>query len=482
MKGSLLLFSLLCVSFVHAQVTIRVDLATGFHGPYNGRLLVYTLRDTTKVFNDQTMQQEPAFRIEVRNWTGGQAQIVDRRSVPFMQPVDSLESGYYKLIAILDTNTIERGKGAEGNLYSRKEGILHVGPNGKGEGTITLNAMFKQREFRASSHVRELVLPSALLGKFRAAPVNMKAAVILPASYYADTSRRYPVVYIIPGWGGTHYHGAIEGNQRKYGIGQGKDKIYVYLNPESQTPYGLHAFVDSRVNGPWGAALVHELLPHVQRYYRGTSQSFITGQSSGGYGALWLALHYPQYFSGCWATSPDPVDFSSFTGVDLYRDQNFYVDSAGRERGIYLLNGEWQTTLRKSYAVELFEGDGGQQQSFEAEFGMPGKNGRPQHLFDPASGIINQSIVSQWRQYDLALYVQTQWPRLRKWLSGRIHIYCGQYDNFRLNESVRAFARKAASVKAAIHIEEIPGADHFTVRDSALTCRIQAEMDALCDL
>lgn len=310
----------------------------------------------------------------------------------------------------------------------------------------------------------------------------MKAGIICPASYFMDTTRIFPVVYIIPGWGGTHFNALSKGARSAYGIGQGQDKVYVFLNPETQTPWGLHAFVDSRVNGPWGAALVNELMPFIASQFRVSKDpalTFITGQSSGGYGAVWLALHYPEKFGGCWATAPDPVDFSSFTGGDIYRDSNYYYDRLGRERGIFLANGTFKSTLRKARLTEELEGDGGQQQSFEAAFGLPGADGRPRQLFDASTGKMDRAVSRSWKQYDLAWYVCRHWNEIKKKRAGKIRIYVGADDNFRLDESVASFSEKIKTVGADIHCEIIPGADHFSVRSAALTAKIQQQMDAI---
>lgn len=483
MKQLILISCLLMASLCgKSQVHLSVQLDTSLTGPFTGRLYVYTLKDTSASFNERTMAAEPAFYIPVTNWRHGQPVSLRKGSTPSHIALDSLKAGVYKLVAILDTNTTERGNGAPGNAYSRNEGLLHISGAGKGEGTVTLDAVFRQRPFRETELVKEITLRSGLLSRFRGADIFLKAAVILPASFQKDTARQYPVVFIIPGWGGTHYHGAIAGNQQRYGVGQGKDKIYVYLNPENQTPWGLHAFVDSRVNGPWGEALVKELIPYLRRNYRVTSdpgQTFLTGQSSGGYGAVWLALHYPESFGGCWATSPDPLDFSSFTGVNLYRDKNYYTDATGKERGINRVKGVFQETLRASRMSELFGGDGGQQQSFEAEFGKPGKQGRPKDLFDPLSGAIHQQVVKEWQPYDLGLLVQQNWQKIKKAGVGKITVYAGEEDNYLLQESAIAFGRKAQQAGADIRVVIIPGADHFTVRSESLTQQIQAEMDAL---
>ncbi|WP_341840473.1 alpha/beta hydrolase-fold protein [Chitinophaga caseinilytica] len=476
-----LLFSLCSLGAI-AQVKLNVQLDASLKGPYTGRLFVYTLKDTAARFTDRTMAEEPAFYLPVANWQPGESISFEKGSRPSHNALETLDPGVYKIVAILDTNTKERGNTAPGNLFSRQEGLLHIAEKGRGEGAVTLNMAFPERPFRETELAKEVKMRSALLSDFRKEDIFIKAAVILPESYAKDTSRQYPVVLIIPGWGGTHYHGAIPGNQRVFGMGQGKDKIYVYLNPETQTPWGLHAFVDSRVNGPWGKALVTELLPYLQQRFRirkDPKQIFITGQSSGGYGAVWLALHYPASFAGCWATAPDPLDFSSFTGVDLYSAKNYYRDEAGKERGFLRMNGAFQQSQRDARMAELFAGDGGQQQSFEAEFGVAGKDGRPKELFDPQTGDIRKSVVQEWKPYDLALYVQNNWQKIKKAGVGKITVYAGTEDNFLLNESVAAFGRKAEAAGADIRVVLVPGADHFTLRNEAWAKALQAEIDAL---
>jgi S-formylglutathione hydrolase FrmB len=482
MKNIFLFFFLPVCSIVNAQVNLKVELAPQFAGPYNGRLYVYTLKDTSGQFNERTMAEEPAFYLPVKNWQAGQTINFKSGTTPSHTAIDSLGKGVYKLIAILDTNTNERANSAPGNLYSRVEGLLQVSAPGRGEGLVTLSNVFQERQFRETPLAKEISFQSGLLSEFRKKPIFIKAAIVFPASYAADSARRYPVVFIIPGWGGTHHHGAISGNQQLYGMDLGKDKIYIYLNPETQTPWGLHAFVDSRVNGPWGKALVSEFIPYLEQHFnvtRNPRQRFLMGQSSGGYGAVWLALNYPASFGGCWATSPDPLDFSSFTGVDLYKDKNYYTSAKGEERGINRVNGVFQQTLRQARQAELFAGDGGQQQSFEAAFGLPGKDGRPKDLFDPRTGTIDQQVVKEWQPYDLALLVKTQWPRIKKDGVGKITIYAGGRDNYRLNESVLAFEQKAIAAGADIRVVILADANHFQVRTRELSTTIQQEIDNL---
>lgn len=482
MKKSLFSFLLLTLSWIsaHAQNRIRVSLGNDLKGPYTGTLLVYTLKDTSKQFGPSASEEEAAFSMNVSNWKNGEIKEISNEANALNVKLADLAPGYYKLIAILDTNLRERGKMAPGNLFTRKEAIMKVAEGAENTAELVLSHAFPVRPFPGNDSIREISLASPLLTAFWKYPVEMKAAVVLPPGYQKNKDNTYPVVFIIPGWGGTHHQALSAGARKSYGIGTGKDKIYVFLNPETQSPYGLHGYVDSRVNGPWGKALIEELMPFMQKNYRASADpalNFLMGQSTGGYAAVWLALNYPGHFGGAWASAPDPLDFSSFIGIDLYKDGNYYTDEKGQERGFYKVNGKFMSILRKTHDLEVFEGDGGQQQSFEAEFGKPGYFGRPQRLFDRITGKIDKSIVKSWKQYDLALFVKSHAAKLKQMLKGPVHVYVGENDNFQLNESALLFGEKIKSLKLPIRVEIVPGTDHFNVRNAAVVEQIQLGID-----
>ncbi|HEY0898459.1 MAG TPA: alpha/beta hydrolase-fold protein [Sphingobacteriaceae bacterium] len=463
-----------------AQVKFFVRLDSALKGSYTGRLFVETLNDTTKEFGQGGLGPQAGFAIQVNDWSNKTMQVVDSNADYTVRAMKALKPGFYKVAAVLDINTTERSKHATGNLYSRKEALLEVKKGGTGEVTVTINSIFKDRPFRETVNIRELRFQSTLLSKFHKKPVFIKAAVVLPTAYREDSTRVFPVVYIIPGWGGTHYDALGPMPAKRYGFTQGLPKIFVYLNPETQSPFGLHGFVDSRVNGPWGQALVEELVPHVHRHYRASDdpqQTFLMGQSTGGYASAWLMMHYPKAFGGSWGTSPDPVDFTSFIGVNLYQDKNFYVDGKGREREFYKVGGKYLSTIRSFVREELFHGDGGQQQSFEAEFGRFAADGKPRMLFNRTTGAINREVVELWKDYDLGAFLLKNWKRLENDLKGKIHLYAGSEDNFYLNESLLAFRNKVLSLNAELVAEEIPGADHFSLWSPEFINRVHQEMD-----
>lgn len=462
------------------QFKLYIHLDTAAHQPLTGRLYVFSVTDTARSVQDpDPFRTTPSFYKDVRNWQPGTVQEIDAAAKAYPIPFDQLKPGFYKFAAILDIDTVERNNTTTaGNWYSRDVQV-EVKP-GK-EAHIHLARQIPQRSFRERDSIRQVAYRSTLLSKFHKSDRFIKAGVVLPASYARDANRRYPVVFVIPGWGGTHYDVLGPQVAQRYGIGTGKDKIYVYLNPESQTRFGLHAFVDSRVNGPWGKALVEELVPWLTTQYRihkDPLQHFIIGQSSGGYGALWLQLNYPAAFGGCWAVSPDPVDFSNFTGVNIYEPGvNLYYDKAEKERPFFIVDGQPLGTLKKFVALEDFLGDGGQLQSFEAEFGLPDKQGRPQPLYNRTTGLIDPRVAAAWQPYDLGRFLLTNYRKIAKDLNQKVHVYAGADDNFFLDKAVLLFREKAVRVNAAMAIELFPGATHWTIWNPAFTQRVQREID-----
>lgn len=484
MKQILALLILLIVSHKSwTQVQIRIQTDPSWNKTFSGKLYLFTQSDTTKRIPNNPDPSQAMFAWMVKEVKNEIILSLDQASSQYLPDgLSTLKPGYYKIAGVLDSDFEERGSFNPGNIYARKEVMLHVNEKGEGSTTIAFNSMIPSRSIRETDQLKEVILKSKLLSDFRKKDIFMKAAVRLPASYKNDSARFYPVVFVIPGWGGTHYDMQSPMPAKRYGMDLGKDKIYVYLNPETQSPFGLHAFVDSRVNGPWGKALVEELIPHLESKYRvvkEASQRFVMGQSTGGYGSLWLQLNYPDAFGGCWSVSPDPVDFTSFIGINLYeKGVNMYTNKEGKERGIFFMQGKPTMTTRVMAAVENFTGDGEQLQAFEAEFGVPDKNGRPKQVYDHVTGKIDAAVVKSWEPYDLGKYIQRNASKLINKLKDKVHVYAGDADNFLLNEAVLAFKQKAIAAKIFVTAELIPGADHWSIWSEAFTQRVIAEIDA----
>lgn len=480
----ILLFLVVIITGVSAQtLKIFVHLDSAIQDSLTGRLYIFSQPDTSKpVMDPDPFHPSPTFHQDLKDWKAGTVQVFEGKEAGYPGSLAQIKPGWYKFSAVMDVNTEERSNTmAPHNLYARRDAKVEIREGEKKEIHLYINSQFGERPFRETPTVKLAVMRSELLSRFHGRTVQVKGAVILPPSYYTDSTRRFPVVYIIPGWGGTHYDALQKFATDRYGVGMGKEKIYVYLNPETQTPFGLHAFVDSRVNGPWGKALVTEFRSWLATGYRITNNSahhFVVGQSSGGYAALWLQMHYPDSFGACWAVSPDPVDFSNFTGVNIYeKNANIFYDAAGKERPFFFVEGKPLSTTKKFMQFEDFMGDGGQMQSFEAEFGVRDKDGKPARIFDRQTGKLNAKLVKKWEAYDLGKLLLKNKSNLIKNAS-KMHVFAGAEDNFLLQKSVEAFAAKARQAGIPLVAELIPGANHWTVWNKEFTERMQRELDS----
>ena len=91
------------------------------------------------------------------------------------------------------------------------------------------------------------------------------------------------------------------------------------------TPYYDDSYaVNSASMGPYGDAIMKELLPEIESKFRGLGEGwarFTYGGSTGGWEALAVQMFYPDDFNGCFAACPDPIDFRAMCLVDLYKDK-----------------------------------------------------------------------------------------------------------------------------------------------------------------
>jgi hypothetical protein len=221
----------------------------------------------------------------------------------------------------------------------------------------------------------------------------------------------------------------------------------ILLQLDGAGPLGDPYQVNSANHGPYGDAITRELIPFVEREFRGIGQSYarvLDGGSTGGWVSLALQIFYPDYFNGTWSFCPDSVDFRSFQLVNIYTDNNAYVSSHGFERPAARdLTGEVRYTMRHECALEnvLGQGDswtmsGGQWGAWNATYGPRGRDGRPIPLWDPKTGIIDHDVVEHWKNYDLRSVLEQNWSTLGPKLHGKLHIWVGDADDFFLNNAV----------------------------------------------
>jgi hypothetical protein len=105
---------------------------------------------------------------------------------------------------------------------------------------------------------------------------------------------------------------------------------------------------------------------------------------------------------------------------------------------------------------------GGQMASFEWVFSPRGKDGRPEQMFDRATGDVDPAVVAYWHDhYDIAYRLQQNWPALKPDLDGKIHLYVGTADTFYLDGAAHRLKAELDGLQAHTDFRFIPGRTHF---------------------
>jgi hypothetical protein len=173
----------------------------------------------------------------------------------------------------------------------------------------------------------------------------------------------------------------------------------------------------------------------------------LTGGSTGGWESLALQIYHPDFFGGTWSFFPDPVDFRRYDLVNIYNDENAFVEPhhtwISPER--YLMrqsDGQPEVSVRQLSQLENVLGSKGrsaqQLEAWEAVYGPMGEDGHPKPLWDKKTGKIDHNVAVFMRDhgYDLRYFLEDNWPKIGPQLVGKLHLYCGDMDNYYLNLAV----------------------------------------------
>jgi hypothetical protein len=206
--------------------------------------------------------------------------------------------------------------------------------------------------------------------------------------------------------------------------------------------------VNSANNGPYGDAIQYELIPEIERRFRGIGQGwarFTFGGSTGGWEAMAVQMFYPDEYNGAWVACPDPIDFRAYTVVNIYADTNAYFRDGPFKRvprpGQRDYLGHVSTTLEQTNHRELALGtrsrSGDQWDVWESVYSPVGADGYPKPIWNKLTGTIDPSVAEYWRDhYDLSYILRRDWTTLGPKLRGKLRIYVGDMDNYYLNNAV----------------------------------------------
>ncbi len=453
--------------------------------PFSGRVYLFFGRDVNREprRGPDWFHPDPFVSIDVENWNPGEPLTIGTSTgakvMAFPRPLAELDLTGYRVQAVARFNPFERKEGTgAGNGHSLAAEVAPRFDQSPPQ-ILTLDQIVKVQPFPENRWFKPLVVRSQLLSDFYERDVAVQGAVLLPASYYDQPDRRYPAIFEIPGFGGTHVLRVFTEPIQEQNA-EGVEFVRVTLDPSC--PLGHHCFADSANNGPVGQALITEFLPEFDRQFRtiaSPTTRFLTGHSSGGWSSLWLQVTYPESFGGTWSTSPDPVDFRDFQQINLYRPgENMYRDHAGNRRPL-ARDGETVKVWYDDFDhMEDVIGPGGQLHSFEAVFSPQGADGRPVRVWDRKTGRIDTDAARAWEKYDIRLILESRWAELGPKLSGKLHVIQGELDTFYLEGATRLLKQSLTTLKSDAVVEIVAGKDHSNLVTQELALRFRAEMTA----
>jgi S-formylglutathione hydrolase FrmB len=385
--------------------------------------------------------------------------VLDQTAFAFpITNLSALPAGDYFAQALFDCNPDLRLTAAPGNLYSKPQKI-HFDPAQGGSWKLELTEQIPPEQLPTDTEqVKFIRIQSQRLNEFYGRPIFLRAGVVLPRDYAREPSRRYPLWVRIAGLNGR-YTGVLRQMQdtsefRKTWLADDTPRL-ILVQLDGAGPNGDPYYVNSANNGPFGDALVEELIPHIETTFRAVGQPrarFLSGTSTGGWVSLALQVFYPEFFNGAWSDCPDPVDFRALELVNIYQDDCAYVNKYGNERpSARDAKGDVKLLMRREVGVENLLGrgnsytlSGGQWGDWNAVFGPRGDDGRPAPLWDPQTGKINHAVAEQWKKYDLRLVLEANWKTLGPKLRGKLHIAAGEADTYFLNNAVHLLDKSLA--------------------------------------
>lgn len=466
-------------------------------GPLDGRLLllVSTREDGEPRFQiSDGPDSQLVFGIDVEGLAPGEEAIIDASAFGYpLRSLAELPAGEYFVQGLLhryetfhrsDGHVVklpmDRGEGqhwnaAPGNLLSEPK-RLRVDPRGTETIRIVLDREIPPIPApKDTKYIRHERIQSELLTGFWGRPMHLGACLLLPEGFDEHPEARYPLVifhghfpYTVgdfretppdpdlkPDWSERF---RLEGYNRieqeyahafyKEWTGKGFPRVIV-MEIQHANPYYDDSYAVNSANlGPYGDAIVRELIPYIEKKYRGLGQGwarFLYGGSTGGWESLAAQVFYPDEFNGCYAACPDPIDFRAYGVVNIYEHRNaYFVDSPWKRTPRPALRnwlGEVGATLEESNHRELALGtksrSGDQWDIWQAVFGPVGADGYPKPIWDKMTGEIDREVAAYWREnYDLRHIMERDWKTLGPKLEGKVNIYVGDMDNFYLNNAV----------------------------------------------
>jgi hypothetical protein len=482
----------------------RIEIIVPADKPLNGHLILVIAKDGREEPRMQLSEDylsAQGFGIDVDGVPAGQPIVVDRKTLGYpRRSLADLDPGDYFIQAVFNVyepfhlasgKTVwlppDQGEGQHwdlkpGNPYDKPVKI-HFDPKAQATVKLTLDQVIPPIEGTdldpvvmaakdpGAKWLKYMRFKSEKLSRFWGRDVWLGAWILLPDGFDEHPDAKYPLVFYQ-----DHYHAGfgpepfvtaapdpkgpaarrLENGYRffqDWTAGRLPRVILIYV--QDANPYYDDSYdVDSANLGPYGSAITEELIPAIEKKYRGIGQGWARatfGGSTGGWEALASQVFYPDFYNGTWAACPDPVDFHGYQNINLYDDSNAFVRkgdfgeipvAADRKP-----DGSIIANAAGEFAFEYVLGTHGrsteQWNIWQAVFSPAGGDGYPAQIIDPLSGDIDKKVLEYWHEhYDLTAILKRDWPALGPKLEGKLHLAVGDGDTYFLNNAVHLLEKQ----------------------------------------
>ena len=291
-------------------------------------------------------------------------------------------------------------------------------------------------------------------------PTTRELYVYLPPGY-EESGESFPTVYCLTGFTGR---GKMFLNDSAFTpnlaermdklIGEDRIKPMIAVMPDCFTHFGGSQYINSSATGRYEDYLIEEIVPFVDenfRTIRDKNSRAVMGKSSGGYGALIMAMRHADIFGLACSTSGDCYfEFCYFPGI-----AEGFNSIAGDPRA--LVEKFWREDARKGKndfaALNTIGMSVCYSPNPDAELGfdLP---------FDLKTGEIRYDVWQRWLEHDPVRLVEKHAENLKS--LKLLFIDAGTKDEFHLDLGARILSQKLKE-NGVQHIHEEFDDGHFNI-------------------
>ncbi len=293
-----------------------------------------------------------------------------------------------------------------------------------------------------------------LAGNAAGDPAERTVPVYLPPSYDGDTSRRFPVAFLLSGFLGRGRM-LLNDNPWKPAMDDRMDALIsagagemILVFPDCFTRYGGSQYVNSTATGRYEDHVVKELVQWVDATFRTRASRDgrgLLGKSSGGYGALTLAMKHPDVFGAFACHSGDMLFEYCYRG-----DVPKFVTEVQRAGGLSQWFEAFQAKRDRKHDDFLTLNVLGMAASYS-----PNPDTMPFGIdlpADIATGQFREDVWERWLPFDPLRMLNAHADALRSMKLAFLD--CGTRDEFHLHHGARMFVRRLEAMGIAHEYQE----------------------------